>query len=157
LYTCEDITPLALQKILYYIQGFYYAFVGSFLFDIDCEAWIHGPVFKEIYRKYSSYRFDPIESVKTFDTSVFTTSEKEILDSVIKNFCCFSGKTLERFTHLELPWRVTRSELPINVHSNRTISKDLIGKYFIAVKEKFHMLNPGDIGEYSRYMFKQIY
>lgn len=36
---CEDITPLALQKALYYIQGFYYAFMGSFLFTEDCEAW----------------------------------------------------------------------------------------------------------------------
>ena len=43
LYKCEDITPLALQKALYYVQGFYYAFEGRFLFDEDCEAWVHGP------------------------------------------------------------------------------------------------------------------
>ena len=29
---CEDITPLALQKALYYVQGFYYAFYNKFLF-----------------------------------------------------------------------------------------------------------------------------
>ena len=39
---CEDITPLALQKALYYIQGFYYAFYKSFLFVEDCQAWVHG-------------------------------------------------------------------------------------------------------------------
>jgi hypothetical protein len=32
LHECEDITPLALQKLLYYVQGFYYAFAGRFLF-----------------------------------------------------------------------------------------------------------------------------
>ena len=36
---CEDITPLALQKALYYIQGFFYAFNEDYLFDEDCEAW----------------------------------------------------------------------------------------------------------------------
>lgn len=30
---CEDITPLALQKALYYIQGFYNAFYHTFLFS----------------------------------------------------------------------------------------------------------------------------
>ncbi|HHY71283.1 MAG TPA: DUF4065 domain-containing protein, partial [Thermoanaerobacterales bacterium] len=95
---CEDITPLALQKALYYIQGFYYAFMGSFLFTEDCEAWVHGPVYREIYNRYSRYRFDPIESNDEFDVSVFTDSEKAIIDSVIQNLCCYSGKILERFT-----------------------------------------------------------
>ena len=49
LYKCEDITPLALQKALYYVQGFYYAFEGRFLFEEDCEAWVHGPVYRDIY------------------------------------------------------------------------------------------------------------
>ncbi|MGI6188307.1 MAG: DUF4065 domain-containing protein [Clostridiales bacterium] len=156
LYKCEDITPLALQKALYYVQGFYYAFEGRFLFDEDCEAWVHGPVYRDVYNRYSSYRFDPIEKVEDFDESVFTTSEKAILDSVIKNLCCYSGKTLEKFTHLEEPWRKTRGELPVDIHSNRIIPKEMIGKYFLAVKEKFHMLNPGDIEVYSKTMFEQI-
>lgn len=156
LYKCEDITPLALQKALYYVQGFYYAFEGRFLFDEDCEAWVHGPVYRYIYNRYSSYRFDPIESVEAFDESVFTTSEKAILDSVIKNFCCYSGKTLEKFTHLEKPWLHTRDGLPVDVHSNRIIPKKLIGEYFVAVKEKFRMLTPGDIEVYSKAIFEQI-
>lgn len=156
LYKCEDITPLALQKVLYYVQGFYYAFEGRFLFDEDCEAWVHGPVYRDVYNKYSSYRFDPIESVEDFDESVFSTSEKAIIDSIIKNFCCYSGKTLERFTHLETPWLHTRDGLPVNMNSNRIISKELIGKYFLEVKEKFCMLNPGDIEAYSKDIFKKI-
>ncbi|NLT95847.1 MAG: DUF4065 domain-containing protein [Clostridia bacterium] len=157
LYKCGDITPLALQKALYYVQGFYFAFEGKFLFDEDCEAWVHGPVYRDVYNRYSSYRFDPIESIEDFDETVFTTSEKAILDSVIKNFCCYSGKILEKFTHLEKPWRKTRGELPMDVHSNRIIPKELIGEYFLAVKEKFRMLTPGDIEEYSKAIYKQIY
>lgn len=157
LYRCEDITPLALQKALYYVQGFYYAFEESFLFDEDCEAWVHGPVYRSIYNRYSSYRFDPIERVDGFDGSVLTTSEKSILDSVIKHFCCYSGKTLEAFTHTEMPWLKTRGSLPVDAHSNRIIDKELIGKYFTAVKEKYCMLTPGDIESYSKSTFQRVY
>jgi len=110
-----------------------------FLFKEDCEAWVHGQVYRNVYNRYSSYRFDPIESVEDFDESVFTTSEKVILDSVIKNFCCYSGKTLEKFTHMEKPWLNTKDGLPMDAHSGRIIYKELIGKYFIAVKENFCM------------------
>jgi len=155
LFRCEDITPLALQKALYYIQGFYHAFMESFLFSEDCEAWVHGPVYREIYNRYSGYRFDPIESNYEFDVSVFTDSEKAVIDSVIQNFCCYSGKILERFTHSEMPWIKTRGKLPADAHSNRTISKEFIGEYFGAVKQKYNMLTPNDIENYAQVMFSR--
>ena len=71
-----------------------------------------------------------------------TDSEKAIIDSVIQNFCCYSGKILERFTHSEMPWLKTRSNLPADAHSNRIISKEPIGEYFTAVKQKYNMLVP---------------
>jgi putative zinc finger/helix-turn-helix YgiT family protein len=155
LYRCEDITPLAIQKALYYVQGFYYAFEEVYLFKEDCEAWVHGPVYKNVYNRYSSYRFDPIESVAEFDESVFTTTEIAIMDSVIKNFCCYSGKTLEAFTHMEKPWLNTRDGLPVDAHSDRIIDKELIGEYFNSVKDKYCMLTPGDIESYSKAIFEQ--
>ncbi len=155
LFQCEDITPLALQKALYYIQGFYYAFMNSFLFSEDCEAWVHGPVYRDIYNRYSSYRFDPIESNGEFDISVFTDAEKAVIDSVIQNFCCYSGKILERFTHSEMPWIKTRGNLSADDHSNRTISKATIGEYFTAVKQKYNMLTPNDIENYTQIMFSR--
>jgi uncharacterized phage-associated protein len=142
---CEDITPLALQKALYYIQGFYYAFYKTFLFSEECEAWVHGPVYRDIYFRYRDYRFDPIEGNDEFDDTVFSSSEKAILDSVIKNVCCYSGKVLEKFTHSEAPWLATRGDLPETVASDRTILKKQIGDYFSAVKEKYNMINPNDI------------
>ena len=153
---CEDITPLALQKALYYIQGFYYAFYKTFLFSEECEAWTHGPVYRDIYFRYRDYRFDPIESSREFDSSIFSSSEKAVLDSVIKNICCYSGKVLEQFTHSEIPWLYARGDLPATMASDRTINKVQIGDYFNAVKEKYHMINPNDIKCYTQNMFKQI-
>lgn len=155
LFQCQDITPLALQKALYYIQGFYRAFMNAFLFPEDCEAWVHGPVYREIYNRYSSYRFDPIESNGEFDVSVFADAEKAVIDSVIQNFCCYSGKILERFTHSEMPWIKTRGSLPADAHSNRIITKEDIGEYFSAVKHKYNMLTPNDIENYAQVMFSR--
>ena len=70
---CEDITPLALQKALYYIQGFYYAFNRTFLFSEDCQAWIHGPVYRDIYFRYKDYKFDPIKFSNEVDDSIFSS------------------------------------------------------------------------------------
>ncbi|NLL01328.1 MAG: DUF4065 domain-containing protein [Clostridiales bacterium] len=152
----EEITPLALQKVLYYIQGFYYAFYKTFLFNEDCEAWVHGPVYRDIYFRYRDYCCNPIDRKIEVDCSVFTTIEKVLLDSVIKNICCYSGKVLEKFTHSEAPWLSTREELPEDAVSNRIIEKKLIGDYFNAVKEKYNMINPNDIKAYAQKMFEQI-
>ncbi len=153
---CEDITPLALQKLLYYIQGFYYAFSDQFMFEENCEAWVHGPVFRNVYDKYKEYKFDPIQCSKNADFETFTVYEEAVIDSVIKYLSCYSGKTLEAFTHTENPWLLTRGDLPAAVATDRVIEKNLIGDYFKAVKEKNSMLTPSDIGLYSEKMFHKI-
>ncbi len=153
---CEDITPLALQKALYYIQGFYYAFYNTFLFTEECEAWVHGPVYRNVYFKYRDYRFDPITKSQYFDDSVLNTSEKAIFDSVIHNLCCYSGKVLEQFTHNETPWLIARGDLPVTESSEKIISHDNIGTYFKEVKEKYKMMKPSDIRDYAIDMFDSL-
>lgn len=153
---CEDITPLALQKSLYYVQGFYYAFYHKFLFAEDCQAWAHGPVYPEVYYRYKDYKFDPIERKATMDDSLFLSSEIAILNSVVKNLSCYSGKVLEQFTHSELPWLSARGNLTEGEPSNQIIHKEVIGEYFESVKEKYHMINPNDIGAYAQTMFRPM-
>ena len=153
---CEDITPLALQKLLYYVQGFYYAFMDRFIFEENCEAWVHGPVYRDVYFKYKEYCFGPIECNDLTDGINLSGSEKTIIDSVIKNLSGYSGKALETFTHIETPWLVTRGDLPSSANTDREIDKQLISSYFKNVKQKYNMINPSDIGAYSKVMFEQI-
>lgn len=154
---CEDITHLSLQKSLYYIQGFYYAFKDVFIFNDDCEAWVHGPVYIEIYHQYKSYCFDPISSEKIEDYIILLDDEKEVVDSVIKNINCYSGKVLEHFTHEEEPWKKTRGDIPETMSTDRIIEKKFIGDYFKKVIVNYNIINPSDIGNYSKKMFEQIY
>lgn len=153
---CQDITHLSLQKALYYVQGFYKAFFGSFLFDEDCEAWVHGPVYREIYRRYSGFCYSPIDSAKEPDVSSMPAEEKVLLDSVVKHICCYSGKTLESFTHVETPWISTRGNLPAEASTDKVIPKQIIGEYFYSVKDKYCMLNPTNIKDYAQDMLSKI-
>ena len=123
-----EVTPMALQKLLYYSQGFFKAFTEEYLFNNDCEAWIHGPVYRNIYYKYKNHGYNPIEEEDyEYGDIRLTVIEKELLDSVVRCFGCYSGKVLEKMTHSEEPWRITRAGLDDNEGSNRIIEKELIG------------------------------
>lgn len=155
----QDITPLALQKLLYYSQGFYSAFTDAFLFQDDCEAWAVGPVYTDIYLKYEDYTYSSID-MWTLDEDIFSqvldSNEMEIIDNVIVNFGRYSGKVLEKMTHYEMPWREARIGLNKKDKSNRLINKDHIREYFKKVVDNYNMLTLLDIRNYSKDMVSKI-
>lgn len=153
-----EVTPMALQKLLYYSQGFFKAFTEEYLFNNDCEAWIHGPVYRNIYYKYKNHGYNPIEEEDyEYGDIRLTVIEKELLDSVVRCFGCYSGKVLEKMTHSEEPWRITRAGLDDNEGSNRIIEKELIGGYFKKIKSRYGMLNISDIRDYSTDLFCKLF
>ena len=152
-----EITPLALQKLLYFAQSFHKIFIGKFMFNEECEAWVHGPVYREIYFKYKDHGYNPIDdNQKQFECFDLSDSEKEVIDAVINYFGCYSGKILEKMTHATTPWKETRVGLTDEEVSNRIIRKDMIEKYFNQVYDKYKMLNIADIKDYSEDLFKKI-
>ncbi|UYB49960.1 DUF4065 domain-containing protein (plasmid) [Lysinibacillus capsici] len=156
----EDITPLALQKLLYFSQAFNKLFNDEFLFEDDCEAWVHGPVYRETYEEFRHYQFNPIDGQRYADLYNhidISFKEREILDSIIENFGCYSGKILEEMTHMERPWMETRGDLPESEPCNFVIDKKLMEHYFSEVKEKYKLLNPADIADYSKALFNKIH
>ncbi|WP_419742417.1 type II toxin-antitoxin system antitoxin SocA domain-containing protein [Paraclostridium dentum] len=152
---CGDITPLALQKMLYYCQAFCKVFTGKYLFENECQAWVHGPVYVEVYNKYSKFGGSIIELCDE-KTYLENQDEEEIVECVAKYFGKYSGRTLELMTHMERPWRDTRKGLKVNESSNKVIEKDLIESYFNIEKEKCNMVNVSDITEYIDSLLKKI-
>ena len=75
------------------------------------------------------------------------------MENVVKHFCCYSGKVLEKFTHSESPWLQTRGKIPELESSTEIIKKEYIGRYFKDVREKYNMINPNDMESYSKKMF----
>lgn len=153
----KEVTPLALQKILYYTQGFYKAFFGKFLFEEDCQAWVHGPVFVNIYEKYKDFKSANISIDIDYDIEDIIVDEKrEILNAVIKYFGYYNGKALEKMSHYETPWINARKGLLPTENSNNIIDKEDIKEYFEKVKSKYDMLNVLDIKKYSDDQFKRV-
>lgn len=155
--TCQEITPLALQKILYYAQAFHMAFFGENLFQDDCEAWVNGPVYANIYNKYKSFGSSNIDVEVIDDVDEIIDEEKrELIDIIIKCFGYYNGKALAQMTHYEAPWIKSRRGLPINEKSHRIILKEDIEEYFVKVKEKYNMLNLLEIRKYSEELFHNV-
>lgn len=154
----SEVTPLALQKMLYYAQAFYYSLYNEELFPDPCQAWAHGPVYPDVYQKYKMYGYNPIDAPELAqeDTSELTLREVELLDSIIESFGRYSGTVLEKMTHNERPWQNARGSLLPKDRSETEISREDVHLYFSEVVEKYAILNPCDICNYSDAMIKKV-
>ena len=151
-----EVTPLALQKILYFIQGLYFSKYGIPLFSDNCQAWVHGPVYAEIYDMFSSFRYDPIddprfELLKRKSTNL-DEKEREVIDLVVNTFGMYGGKVLERIPHKEDPWINAREGYLENEPSQEEISKEAIKEYFVSVREKYDLNTETGIMDYIQNM-----
>ena len=137
----KEVTPLALQKILYFIQGIYMVLYDKPLYEEDCMAWVHGPVYEEVYDLFKDFKYNPIEDDRfaifknRFDE--LGEHEKKVIDLVINTFGKYSGKVLEDITHEELPWKNARAGYDASEPSREIISKDEIKNYFISVADRY--------------------
>lgn len=129
--TDENITNLKLQKLLYYAQGYYLAQNNlNPLFDDEIQAWAHGPVVPNVYRKFSNYKFMEIAEPSEDGFSDLTDWHKDFLDSIWEKFKYFNGKELEEKTHQEDPWKDIRGNLPPFISTKDTITHESLYNYF---------------------------
>ena len=139
--TAEEVTPLALQKMLYFIQGIYMVLFNVELFSEDCEAWAHGPVFRDVYDVFKNFKYNPIDDTRfaMFQNRFNELSDnvKQVINLVVESFGMYSGKTLERITHGEAPWKDARANCLPDEPSNEVISKESIKQYFSEVAKKY--------------------
>lgn len=152
----REVTPLALQKTLYFVQGLYFSKYETPLFSDDCQAWVHGPVYVEIYDMFRSFRYDPIddfrfELLKGKSTDL-DEKEKEVVNLVVNTFGMYSGKVLERITHKEKPWIDAREGYLENEPSQEEISKEAIKEYFVSVRKKYDLDTETGIMNYIQNM-----
>lgn len=146
----EDITNMSIQKILYFINGFAPIFIKHKLFDELPEAWVHGPVYKDIYDAFSYYTKDNIniEEILKDNISLLSVEEIEYLDKIIPYFARYSGSTLRNISHLTEPWKKAREGLNEEDYTNRIIENNDIQKYFKDVSKKYKFNEIVDVKKY---------
>lgn len=114
------ITPMKLQKILYYIKAWTLV-AKKQLVQADFLHWIYGPVNKQVYDYYKKYGGNVISPDEREELKI-NEVEKNLIDFIVENYITFDAFTLSAMTHTEDPWKKTQN--------NDVISDELILIYY---------------------------
>lgn len=122
---CSDdyLTPMQLQKLLFFAQGYYLGCYGEPLFSDDINAWKHGPVVRSVYNRYSVFGGRGIDVMCDCQDSDFTKEQLRAMNIVYDKYAKYSGSALRAMTHEPgTPWSETEQ--------GGIISRDKIYRYF---------------------------
>lgn len=125
-------TDKQIQKLTYYAYCWYIVKNNKDANNIQDrlvmqhpEAWIHGPVFYELYEEMTHNRlgfYNRIENLKE--------ETKKFLDKIIKVYGKLTGNQLEDMTHSELPWKEARGDLRPDERSREPLKDNIIFNYY---------------------------
>lgn len=134
----DDLTPLKVQKMLFFLHGWYLAIVGDALIDGGFEKWPYGPVSRDVYDSLKQYGSQPVsdylydwDPVKQDVTAFFVNVEamprfEAVLETVWKKYSPLTGAQLSTLTHMpNTPWSLTAAR--------DVIKNDLIHEHFVGL------------------------
>ncbi len=154
----EEVTPLMLQKLLYSIQGVSYTINGTNMFSEDCQAWVHGPVYPEVYDMFRDFKCNPIEDARFAifegNEDALTEDERRVIELVVNTFGEYGGKVLEKITHREAPWQIARIGYGEDIPSSEIISKESIKKYYEEKNDIYDFSTEEGLKKYIREILK---
>lgn len=147
-----SISPLKLQKLLYYIQAWHMVYFNhNSLFSTEPEAWVNGPAYRVIYDEYKSVGiYDQItpaffnltfktlgdEVKKLHDEMDLQDEQWNFLEAIYKHYGTMGHDRLVMLTHSEKPWNEARKGLSPIEYSDNKISLELMYSYYKGLLEK---------------------
>lgn len=134
----SSMTNKKLQKICYYAYSWFLVFFNDAesinlkginkLFRTGFEAWIHGPVSKELYDIYKIYGWNDIPKHKQHRH--FNDDVTDLFEQVWSVYGGFSADQLENLTHNEVPWKEARKGIEPDEPSNILIDDMIIFRFY---------------------------
>lgn len=121
---------MRLQKLLYYVQAWHLAVTDQPLFAEQFKAWKDGPVVPQVWhdRKDRSSRRAVAQ-----DTGVEVGElASDLIDLVIASYGSMSGEELSALTHVEVPWREARGDLPSDALCSTPINPGTMAAFYRA-------------------------
>lgn len=115
----EAISPMKLQKLVYYAHGWYAGYTGKPLINERVEAWQYGPVIPSLYHEFKHCGAGPITSLATdfVDMEIEVVPPpadagvQKFLQNVWTSYGRFTGIRLSEMTHAPGgPWEQTWKE-----------------------------------------------
>ncbi len=122
-----NLSEIQVQKLTYYAYVWNLVLQNHRLFEENPEAWIHGPVFRTLYKAMKRREFYEVESSEFEDID---SQERLILDMIYRIYGRFSGYELEIITHNERPWQNARGDKSHDEISTDEITDEDIIQYY---------------------------
>ncbi|MGV0753177.1 Panacea domain-containing protein [Empedobacter brevis] len=117
----KGVTPLKLQKLLYYSQVWYFKKFNQLLFEDKIEGWMHGPVVRSIWENFRYIkRSDLIPSYRVNNTTI-DYNTFIFLEEVWTAYGHLLGSELIDLTHQEKPWILSRQNIPNGDYGNNEV------------------------------------
>jgi len=144
----EKVSPLKLQKLIYYAAGYFIAAYDEALIDSAIEAWDYGPVVPELYREFREYGSGPILGpAREFDweseasipvpVPVGDARVDRVIDYVWKTYGKYSAVQLSDMTHADgSPWDKTKKANP--GIKNADIQSSMLKEHFSSLVKRKH-------------------
>lgn len=125
----DVMTPLKLQKMVFYADAWFMALNdGQELVADKFEAWVHGPVARPLYNRFSEYQWRPI--TEEIFLPELPEAIKSHLDEIYGVFGGYSAFELEQLTHQEEPWLAARGDTPTDAICQNIIDKNLTCDFY---------------------------
>ncbi len=134
----ELISPLKMQKLIYYAYVWNLVNNKKKLFDEKIEAWANGPVVPSLYQELKDFGSAPISELYLGDENSEGLKQKfpsdilKTLDEVYEEYMKKTAFELVVMTHEEKPWLDAREGLEPTQNSNNEISDESIISYYHA-------------------------
>jgi uncharacterized phage-associated protein len=134
------VTPMKLQKLMYYCHADFMVSPGVPLIAQEFEAWDYGPVIPSVFGAFKKFGGEPIDDRAAQFNPITATLEVApradlggALGLVRQSFdiyANFSAGMLSRMSHVEQgPWDEARKMFARGLNANRRISNSLIRAY----------------------------
>lgn len=137
----KSLTPMKLQKLIYYAHGWHWGLYDEPLLEEPIQAWKFGPVIPSVYREFKGAGSGPIyDRASRIDWNKFEMIPYEIpkedkktikfLNRIWEQYSPISAAKLSQRTHMPgTPWEITRKGYE-NDERHLIINDEVIYEYF---------------------------
>lgn len=136
------LTNLALQKLLYFVHGWFYAMYDEPLIKNKFEAWQYGPVQRVIYDQFKTFKDTPIRGVRAtyidpttgepvYRAPRISSEHADVIRGVLQKYENHTAGQLVRESHIEDgPWEYVWQQAEEVVYPGMKIPDVLILDHF---------------------------
>jgi uncharacterized phage-associated protein len=138
----KEISPIKIQKALYFCFAYWGAFVASgkrkkeqsevdvsnyedYLFDNKIEAWVYGPVVRDVYEVYKNNELNKYYIPQMFEDK---NTMKDYLDGLLDEVLDVSDFRLVDISHNDNCWKKNFNSFGFRPNKEIT-KKDIINEY----------------------------